>query len=392
LSLPRPPESRLESVDLLRGLLMVLMALDHTRDFFTDPTVNAGDPLQSWPALFATRWVTHLCAPGFVALAGTSVYLLRQRGRSPRQVQGFLLSRGLWLILLELSVVSFVWFFSFAVVLQAIWVAGAGMIALAFMQRLPTVVVGCFGAAILVLHNLLDGIPAAAFGMAAPLWELLHQQTIDFPHGRVFAIFYPVLPWIGVICVGYACGPLVLSMPHQRQRWAGVLGAVFLGMFMVLRLFNAYGDHNPFQHLATHARTVMSFLRVEKYPPSLHYVLATSGLLLLLYSVLDLMVTRGWLPRLRFFLGIYGRVPLFFYVIHLYLIHSAALALSAIENLDWHHWLVQRPEFFSTLPGWGFSLAGVYLIWLCIVFAMYWPCWSFARLKSRRRDWWLSYL
>jgi len=174
---------------------------------------------------------------------------------------------GLWLIFLELSIVSFMWFFSFALVLQAIWVAGVGMIVLAFMQRLPAVVVGCSGALILVLHNRLDGIQAGSWGSGALLWELLHQQTIVFSHGRVFAIFYPVLPWIGVICVGYACGPLVLSSPRQRQRRAAALGMLFLCSFTVLRLFNAYGDHNQFRQLATPSQTLMSFLKVEKYLP-----------------------------------------------------------------------------------------------------------------------------
>jgi uncharacterized membrane protein len=390
-SAPRPASYRLESIDLLRGLLMLLMALDHTRDFFSVPTGDPGNPLTSWPALFATRWITHLCAPGFIALAGISVYLQRRRGKSPGEMTRMLLTRGSWLILLEVTVVSFAWAFSPSTYLQVIWAIGVSMICLGLLQRFSRAVAGAVGVSILLLHNLLDPIRAASFGRWALLWNMIHQPSLRFHSGAVFFIIYPVLPWIGVILVGYAIGPFVCIAPQVRQRMAVLVGGLFLSVFSLLRLWHAYGDHRRFQHLASPSRTVMSFLDLEKYPPSLHYVLATFGVLLLIYVLFDAVVTRGWVPRLSGFLQVYGRVPFFYYVLHIYLIHSAALLLSVHEHLNWHYFLQPMPHV-GNLAGWGLSLPLVYCVWLGVILALYLPCRWFGRLKARRRDWWLSYL
>ncbi len=391
-STSKPASYRLESIDLLRGLLMLLMALDHTRDFFSVPTGDPGDPLTSWPALFATRWITHLCAPGFIALAGISVYLQRQRGKSAEQMTRMLLTRGVWLILLEVTVVSFGWAFSPSTYLQVIWAIGVSMICLGLLQRFSRAVAGAVGISILLLHNLLDPIRAASFDRWALLWNMIHEPLLlRYNSGAIFVIIYPVLPWIGVILVGYAVGPFFCMAPQMRQRMAVLVGGLFLFVFSLLRLWHGYGDHRQFQHLAVPSRTVMSFLDVEKYPPSLHYVLATFGVLLLIYALFDAMATRGWMPLLRGFLQVYGRVPLFYYVLHLYLIHSAALLLSFHEHLDWRYFI--RPLTpFSYMVGWGLSLPLVYCIWIGVILASYLPCWWFGRLKARRRDWWLSYL
>jgi uncharacterized membrane protein len=392
VSASKPASYRLESIDLLRGLLMLLMALDHTRDFFSVPAGDPGDPLTSWPALFATRWITHLCAPGFIALAGISVYLQRQRGKSAEQMARMLLTRGAWLILLEVTVVSFAWAFSPSTYLQVIWAIGVSMICLGFLQRFSRAVAGAVGISILLLHNLLDPIRAASFGRWSLLWNMIHQQFLLRYHGgAIFVIIYPVLPWIGVILVGYAVGPFFCMAPQVRQRMAVLVGGLFLLVFSLLRIWHGYGDHRQFQHLATPSRTVMSILDVEKYPPSLHYILATFGVLLLIYALFDAIATRGWLPRLRGFLKVYGRVPFFYYVLHLYLIHSAALLLSFHEHLDWRYFI--RPQTpFTYMAGWGLNLPLVYCVWLGVILALYLPCWWFGRLKARRRDWWLSYL
>jgi uncharacterized membrane protein len=389
-----PASRRLESIDLLRGLLMLLMAIDHARDFFSSVGgFDLTDPVKSWPALFATRWVTHLCAPGFIALAGTSVYLQKQRGKSNSSITHLLITRGLWLVLLEVTVIAYGWSFSFGPALQVIWAIGVSMIFLALLHRLPVVAVGSIGAAIVLLHNLLDPIKASSFGDRAILWELLHQQGPAIVHGRMVGmILYPLIPWVGVICLGYAFGAVAVLPALNRQRIAASLGAGFLTVFTLLRLLHGYGDRIPFRVQATPAKILMSLFQVSKYPPSLHYLLATLGINLLLYALFDVAATRQWLPRLRGIVETYGRVPFFYYVLHIYLIHLAALLLTAAEGLDWHHWLIPGAVFISHLPGWGFNLYGVYLVWFLAVAILYFPCLWFSRLKARRRDWWLSYL
>jgi uncharacterized membrane protein len=389
-----PATRRLESIDILRGLLMLLMAIDHTRDYFTsasgfDPT----DPMRSWPALYATRWVTHLCAPGFIALAGTSVYLQRHRGKTRGQMTKLLMTRGLWLMVLEITVISFGWSFAFGPGLQVIWAIGVSMIFLGLLQRLPTLMIGIIGAAIVALHNLTDGIAPARFGDGAIFWTLLHVPGLLFVHHRLIGVAaYPIIPWIGVICLGYAFGPIVTLGPAHRQRLVTMLGVFLLFAFTMLRLAHGYGDHFRFQHLATPTETAMSFLEVEKYPPSLQYVLATFGVLLLLYALFDLAVSRDWLARLRGFVEVYGRVPFFYYVLHIYMLHALALGLTAYLHMNWRFWLVPGAVFIGHLNGWGFGLPVVYLIWALVVLSLYFPCLWFSRVKARRRDWWLSYL
>ena len=390
-----PVSRRLESIDLLRGLLMLLMAIDHARDYFgvssnlLDPT----NPTQSWPALFATRWITHLCAPGFIALAGASVSLQRHRGKTAVQTAKLLLTRGLWLMFLEITVVDFGWSFALAPVLQVIWAVGVCMVFLGLLQRLSPPAIGSIGALIVLLHNLLDPIKAATFCSRAPLWELLHEQGRIVIGGKLYgAVAYPIVPWIGVICLGYAFGQVALFDPPRRRRFAALLGATFLLAFTLLRLLRGYGDHDLFQRLATPAQTAMSFLQVEKYPPSLHYLLATLGGNLLLYAFLDAAVARQWLPRARALVETYGRVPFFYYVLHIYLLHLAALTLTAANHLDWRFWLLPASVFARHLQGWGYTLPGVYLAWFLTVAILYLPCLWFSRLKARRRDWWLSYL
>jgi uncharacterized membrane protein len=389
-----PVSRRLESMDILRGLLMLLMAIDHTRDYFTSVVnIDPTDPVHSWPALFVTRWITHICAPGFIALAGTSVFLQRQRGKSRGQIEKLLVTRGLWLVFLEVTLISFGWSFALAPGLQVIWAVGVSMIFLAALQRLSTAAIGAVGAAIVVLHDLFDPIKAASLGAGAILWKFLHEPGLLLLHGQpVGMVAYPIVPWIGVICLGYAFGPIAVSTPARRQRFAIILGVSFLFVFSLLRLFHGYGDHDLFRHLATPAETFMSFLDVEKYPPSLQYLLATLGVVLLLYAFFDFAVTRDWLPRLRAFVETYGRVPFFYYVLHIYLLHATALVLTAAQHRDWRFWLIPGAVFFRHLDGWGYSLPGVYLVWLIVVLVLYFPCRWFARLKARRRDWWLSYL
>ena len=386
-----PRTRRLESIDMLRGFLMVVMALDHTRDFFSNIYVNPTDPHHSWPLLFFTRWITHLCAPGFVALAGTSVYLQRQRGKTPGELQRLLITRGLWLMLLEVTVVGFGWSFGFAPFFQVIFAVGISMVGLGVIIRLPTAVIGGLGAAIVILHNLLDPIKASDLGDFKDGWILLHQPgmlTLDgHPAGFVA---YPVLAWLGIICLGYAFGPIAAAAATRRQR-SLLIAVSSLAIFVVLRVFRLYGDPNRMETLATPSQTIMSLLNVTKYPPSLEYVLATFGALLLIYAAFDLISSRDWIAPTRRVLETFGRVPFFFYVSHLYLLHVAAILTTLAMHAPTNFYFGLGVHSGGPKPI-GFSLGVVYLIWMAVVVALYLPCLWFSRLKARRRDWWLSYL
>jgi len=386
---------RLEALDLLRGLLMILMALDHTRDYFSNVTIDATAPLQSWPALFITRWITHLCAPGFVALAGASVYLQRRRGKSAEQVAWLLFTRGAWLLLLDLSLITFGWSFTLlAPYMNIISAIGICMMGLAALQRLNVRWIGAIGGLIVLLHDLLDPIQASQLGPFGNLWILLHQQGFMLYHGQRFAmVYFPVLAWFGIMCLGYAFGAVVTTPCGARRRTSLGLAAFSLISFTLLRVLHGYGDTYRFQHLAASSRSAMSFFQVQKYPPSLQYVLVTFGVLLILYALFDAVVQGNRLPRTRAFTEVFGRVPFFFYVLHIYLIHTAALLATMAVHGDWRFWIGPGSTWGDGPPaGYGYGLPVVYCIWVIVVLALYFPCRWFSHLKARRRDWWLSYL
>ena len=385
---------RIESIDVLRGLLMLLMAIDHTRDFFSSAAIDPSDPIRSWPALFFTRWITHLCAPGFILLAGASVYLQRQR-KSAATLTRALILRGLWLIVFEIAVVSFGWSFGFGLpILQVIWVIGVSMIVLAGLQWLPLPAVGAFGAIVIFGHDLLDRIHARNLGHWSDAWYILHERGVLTFHAHPVAVYgYPVIPWVGVMALGYCFGWIVAKTPEVRQRISVITGAVSLGLFALLRLTHGYGDPGPgFEHLGTPSHTVMSFLYVQKYPPSLHYLLATLGVVLLLFALFDKVVLAGRLGRFRAFLDVYGRVPFFFYITHIFVIHALALAVARATNPNWRFWITPDVVFTRHFNGWGYGLPIVYLIWVLVVLGLYPLCAWFSDLKNRRRDWWLAYL
>ena len=383
---------RIATVDLLRGLIMIIMALDHTRDFFSNATVDPTNPLQSWPALYFTRWITHLCAPGFVALAGTSIYLQRQRGRSQIFMAKRLVTRGLWLIFVEIAVVSFGIFFTYSFhFLQVIYTIGASMIILAALQFLPTWGVATYGCAVVFLHNLLDPIELSQLGHFGWLWKLLVIPGPFLRNGHLWAMdVYPVLPWSGAMALGYAFGLVVLMPPEKRRRVSLQLGALSLAIFAVLRSTNAYGDFVPFKHLGTFTLTTMSFFQVSKYPPSLQYFLVTLGILLVLFAIADYALERHWMTRALGVIEVYGRVPFFYYVPHFYIIHLAAL-FTVMTVMHSVHVTAPTP-FAPGPPQAAFSLPIIYLIWIAVVAVLYLPCRWFAGVKARRHDWWLSYL
>jgi uncharacterized membrane protein len=385
---------RIESVDILRGLLMLLMAIDHSRDYFSNAAIDPADPAHSWPTLFFTRWITHLCAPGFILLAGASVYLQRQR-KSAATLTRTLILRGLWLIALELTVVSFGWSFGFGLpILQVIWVIGVSMILLAGLQWLPLPAVGTFGVIVIFGHDLLDPIHAAMLGHWSNAWRIFHERGLLSFHAHPVALYgYPVIPWVGVMALGYCFGWIVAKNPTTRQRISIIAGTASLGLFALLRIAHGYGDPGPgFEHLGTPDHTVMSFLSVQKYPPSLHYLLATLGMVLLLFALFDKVVIAGWLGRFRAFLNVYGRVPFFFYIAHIFVIHALALAVARATNPNWRFWITPDAVFTRHFDGWGYSLPVVYFVWMSVVLALYPLCAWFSHLKDRQRSWWLAYL
>ena len=373
--------TRIVSIDLLRGAVMVLMALDHARDFFGAGALNPRDV--SEPALFLTRWVTHFCAPVFIFLAGISAFLYGAQGRSTGEVSRFLLSRGAWLIVMEWTIVRFGWTFSIVptrLVAQVIFAIGVSMIALAVLVHLPRWLIAVIGIATIVGHNMLDGIKAEQFGAAAPLWNLLHQPamlqlTPDFR----FFVLYPLIPWIGVMAAGYALGPVFRLDRETRLHWLLGLGALTTAGFLVLRASNLYGDPAPWVMHDSLTATALSFINCEKYPPSLLYLAMTLGPALLLLAAFE--HARG---RLADWVATFGKVPLFYYVVHLFALHALAVLYA------W--WLAGFEPLLGKPDGYGLGLTGIYAVWLAVVLVLYPLCRWFAALKRQGRGWWWSYL
>jgi uncharacterized membrane protein len=381
---------RIDSIDVLRGLVMVLMALDHTRDFFSNET--SFDPLdltRTYPALFLTRWVTHFCAPVFIFLAGTGALLSTGRGKTKKALSWFLLTRGVWCVVLELTVIRCLgWTFNFDYVIipaGVFWAIGWSMIVLAGLVHLPPMAVAAFGVAMAGAHNAFDGVTAASWGSLGWLWTILHVGgPIDLGNGRELSIWYPLVPWIGVMAAGYGFGALIDREPARRRKAILITGVTLTLLFVVLRAINAYGDPRPWAPQGSGLYTLFAFVSCNKYPPSLLYLLMTLGPALIVLAMLDRGTPRWMRPIL-----IFGRVPLFYYLLHIPLIHGLAVAVEYIRLGD-VHWL-----FGLGLPrpaGAGFGLVGVYVVWAAVVVSLYPVCRWFAGLKRRRRDPWLSYL
>jgi uncharacterized membrane protein len=388
---------RMPSLDILRGLVIVLMALDHARDFVMTAAVQdpTADPAAS-PLLFATRWITHFCAPTFVFLAGTSAGLMTRRKR-PAEMATFLLSRGLWLIVLEILVVSMAWSFSPTgiagfggrtyVALQVIWAIGASMVVLAGTQFLGRRACLAIGAAILLGHNLLDAAwpTASTTGSTAALWAVLHARQLYAVGPFSFFFSYPLLPWIGVMLVGYgAAGLFELAEDRRRARLLRI-GMGLVIAFILVRALNLYGDPRPWDSNASStAASVMSFLGTTKYPPSLLYILMTLGPAAIACAFVERL--HG---QVKNALMTFGRAPLAFYIAHLYLIHFAAILLGMAQGFGAQQFLTHY-RFFP--EGFGVGLPGVYLIWIAVVVILYPLCRWAATVKARRSDWWLSYI
>lgn len=386
---------RIKSIDVLRGLVMVIMALDHTRDLF-HRTALTDDPLNlatTTTALYFTRWITHFCAPVFVFLAGTSIYLQGLR-KTKRELSRFLIKRGLWLIFVEVGIITLAITFNplyNTLILQVIWAIGISMVTLGLLVYLPFRVLLALGLAIVLGHNLLD-IAEARPGFTPNFWwSLFHQpHGYSYTAGHGVYIGYPFVPWLGLMLLGYCTGSFFTPTisPAYRRRVLTRLGVVLLVFFVILRFSNIYGDPHPWSLQKNGLLTLFSFLNVEKYPPSLLYMFVTIGPALLFLAATESIENR-FTRRLRTF----GRTALFFYIGHWYLIHTLSLIAFLMRGHTPTEGSKMPGPFKFVLPGEGFSLTGTYLIWAAVILIMYPLCrWYDAYKTSHKEQWWLSYL
>ncbi len=388
---------RLTSLDMLRGLVIVIMALDHVRDFFlagalqdpmTDPNVTV--------SMFATRWITHFCAPVFVLLAGVSAGLMIAR-RSPVSVARFLLTRGLWLIAVEWFVIATLTTFApggipqlggqVFVAMQVIWALGASMIVLSAVQLLGRRTCLVLGVIIVAGHNVLDPVwpRTALLDQNWPLWTALHSQMSISAGPFVFIFVYPVLAWIGVMLLGYGISGVFERPASERNAALWRAGLALTAAFVVIRAVDVYGDPNPWQWQERGlVATKMDFLNTTKYPPSLDFLLMTLGPAAILCAVAD-----RFGGRIKDGLVIFGRVPFAFYVAHVALIHTLSVLLGLVQGFR----LDQMTTIFLFYPsGYGVSLPVVYIVWAIVIAMLYPFCRWVASVKAQRRDWWLSYV
>jgi uncharacterized membrane protein len=390
--------TRISSIDIVRGAVMVLMAIDHVRVYSGLP---AGGPTAG---IFFTRWITHFCAPAFIFLAGTSAFMYAQRHGDVRR---FLVTRGLWLVLLELTVLRVAWTFNLEFMRYdlagVIWVIGWCMVLLALLVRLrppasagqvrlPVKAVAVFGLVVIAGHNVLDSFlstlaPRLAESGLSGLWKILYLGFSAGPitlgnGGPAFWVLYSIVPWVGVIAAGYAFGAVLMLEPRQRRRTCFAIGLGSIALFLVLRGLNLYGDPRPWQ-------SGLEFLNATKYPASLSFLLMTLGPTIALMPLVE--GARGAIAR---WLTVFGRVPFFYYVLHIPLIHTLALIVSAIRLGEISLWLFDDHPMGPPPPpeGYAWGLPLLYLVWGIAIVMLYAACRWYAELKARRTDWWLRYV
>jgi uncharacterized membrane protein len=386
--------SRVESIDILRGIVIILMTLDHVRDYFHGDAFlfNPLDLEKTTPAIFATRWITHFCAPVFVFLAGTSAFLVGQR-KGLDGLSSFLLKRGFWLVFLEFTVMNLAWFFNptfSLLVFQVIGALGLGMILLSFIIRLPYKAILVAAIVILTCHNLFDDVHVEGDGLLAMGWSLLHEFD-GFELGNYTLLLgYPIIPWTGIMMLGYCFGRLYVDYTAAtRKKVLWYTGAAMIGAFLVIRAFNNYGDPAPWSAQQSGIMSVLSFFNVSKYPPSLLYTLITLGPALIFLSL-----TEGrTLPFSRYILAL-GRAPMLFYILHVYFIHILAVVAALMTGYEFsdmifNTWITDSPN----LKGYGFSLSTVYAVWIFVVLCLLPICFAYDKYKRAHKEkWWLSYL
>ena len=387
---------RIESLDFLRGVVMILMALDHVRMYFALGTWYA-EPTNlatTTPLLFFTRWVTHFCAPVFVFLAGTSAFLYGMKKNNVKDTAWFLFTRGLWLVFVELVIVNFAWTFDITYsfrILQVIWAIGISMVVLSGLVFLPEKWILAFGMILVFGHNLLDHITVQGTDLQALVWYTLHQPEAVFLGGSLVNFVYPVLPWIGLMALGYVFGALYKnSFPaDRRRRWLLGIGLAAILLFVLLRTFNLYGELREWHAQDSAVFTLLSFLNTTKYPPSLHFLLMTMGPALIFLSLLERYPGRLSRP-----VTVFGRVPFFFYILHLYVIHALATLLLVYEGRDPGEYILSASTLRSgNLIDVGLNLGAVYIVWVVVIFLLYPVCRWYQRYRETHpSQWWLRYL
>ena len=389
--------NRIESIDFLRGLVMILMALDHVRMYFAYETWYA-EPTNlgtTTPLLFFTRWITHFCAPAFVFLAGTSAILYGDRKANIKETAWYLFARGIWLILVEVVIVNFAWTFDVTysfIILQVIWAIGISMVTLSVLVFLPKRLILAIGLILVFGHNILGSIIVQGTSVWDLVWYALHQPKavfIDSTH--VVNFVYPVLPWIGLMALGYVFGVLYKKdFPvEQRKRWLFTIGICATLLFIALRGLNLYGEPHHWQIQTSPVFSLMSFLNTTKYPPSLHFLLMTMGPALIFLAAVE---SAGY--RLAKPVIVFGKVPFFFYIVHLYLIHALAMLMLIYKGRDWSEYILSARGIASgSLINFGLRLEAVYLVWILVILLLYPICIWYQRYKDGNSSkWWLRYL
>jgi len=391
--------SRIPSIDALRGAIIIIMALDHVRDYtsFAAMSFSPTDLSRTTTTLFLTRWVTHVCAQVFALTAGVGAFLWYSHGHTRAQLSRFLVTRGLWLMLLEITVLRFIllfqWQFHGALIfLTVFWMLGLSMVVLAALVHLPPKLLVALSLLVIAAHNLLDLIDPAHFGRLAPLWDILHQPAAIPFHGAIILVAYPLVPWVAVMAMGFCFGSILLWDAPRRQQFLLRLGLSLSGAFLVLRTWNHYGDPAPWSHQSSTLFTFLSFLNTTKYPPSLLFLLMTLGPAAIALAFFERVAFSSSNPLI-----VFGRVPFFFFLYHFSAAHLMAIVLGAIRYGPHHFLLLPAPSVGGPRQlfpqDYGFGLPVVYLVWLAVIAISYPVCRWYAQLKQRRRDlWWLSYL
>ena len=383
---------RIESIDILKGLVMVLMALDHTRDYFHYDSFifSPEDPTQSNLPIFFTRWITHFCAPAFSFLAGLSAFMVSKR-KTKKELSSFLIKRGLWLVFIELTIVNFSWYFDVSFSspgLYVIWVLGISMIALAGLIYLPRIYILIFSCILIFGHNLLDSFHFDG----NVLWSIIHEyHFFDLGKGYDFETAYPLIPWVAVMSLGYYFGAFYDASfdANKRIKMFNIIGVSSVVLFTVLRFTGVYGDFSLWKKYDTISKDLISFFNPSKYPPSLMYLLMTLGVMFLF-----LANTEKLKGKLVEFFKTFGRVPFFYYILHIYLIHALALILAELSGFGWKKMiLTEWVSNVDTLKGFGLNLGYVYLVWIGVILLLFPLCKKFDIYKQNNKDkWWLSYL
>ncbi len=385
-------KKRIDSIDVLRGIIMVIMALDHVRDFFhiSAMTSNPTDPATNTVWLFFTRWITHFCAPIFVLLAGASVFLAGRK-MSQKELSLYLVKRGFWLVVLELILFNLIFsfdpFYHF-IVIQVIWVIGISMLIMALCVYLPVYAILAIGILMVAGHNLLDVWNAPPASPVSFWWGIFHQQNFtEYQPGYVFGVLYPLLPWPGIMMIGYAMGSLFTSHydPIKRRKILMRSGMVAILVFFLLRGINVYGDLFPWQTQKNTTATMLSFLNLTKYPPSFLFCCMTIG---------PALVLLAWLEKIKSVITdlmvIFGRVPMFYYILHFFIIHLLTVIAFFISGFTIDQ--ANTGMIYFRPLNFGYPLWAVYLIWIALVAALYYPCKKYSVFKASHTYWWLSYL